>query len=87
MLQVITVIVHFHFGRAYSNGTVVVSDTTIASFPVGVDFYKIGAREKQHGPFGVLHPQQYPPGSGLFRCVDNMTGDGFANFYDFPQCQ
>lgn len=65
---------HPFWDRTYDDRALVVSDPTTGSFPVGVDFYKIGERGQQYGPMGLLHPLQSPPGRGIFRCHDNMTG-------------
>ena len=47
---------------SYDNDTIAVSDPTSRSYPVGVDFYRVGEKGDQFGPFGVLHPLQEPPG-------------------------
>ncbi len=46
------------------------SDVTTGDTPVGVDFYWIGERGEQFGPFGVLNPFSNVTGRGHFRCSD-----------------
>ena len=48
-----------------------VSDPTSGSTPVGVDFYVIGERGDQFGPFGALYPIQLhnQTGKGYYRCA------------------
>jgi len=61
---------HAFWNEAYKFDTVTVSDPTMGSSPVGVDFFLIGERGPSYGPLGVLYPLQQPPGKGLFRCPD-----------------
>ena len=46
---------------------------TKSSTPVGVDFFWIGERGGQFGPFGALKPMQKDnqTGRGIFRCSDD----------------
>eukprot|EP00985_Skeletonema_marinoi_P012858 scaffold6280_cov127-Skeletonema_marinoi.AAC.11 len=82
---------HAFWDRALQNGTVVVSDATTKDTPVGVDFYRIGERGDQFGPYGALYPLQLnnQTGRGVFRCTasrpfvyadalpfPNITGSG-----------
>jgi len=75
---------HAFWNEAYKYDTVTISDPTMGSSPVGVDFYLIGERGPSYGPLGVLYPLQQPPGKGLFRCRDEngekavMTKDSTA---------
>jgi len=63
---------HLNMNRAHSENELV-SDPTMGSTPVGVDFYRIGNETgDQYGPFGVLYPIQDPPGRHPFRC-DGVT--------------
>ena len=47
----------------------------------GVDFYLIGERGEQFGPFGALSPMQKfnQTGRGIFRCSDTNMQSGNAN--------
>mmetsp|Transcript_8257 Transcript_8257/g.17580 ORF Transcript_8257/g.17580 Transcript_8257/m.17580 type:complete len:512 (+) Transcript_8257:1-1536(+) len=45
---------HAFWEKAYSELTVIVSDTTSESDPVATDFYIIGERGKQYGPYGEV---------------------------------
>lgn len=47
--------------------TDIVSDPTTNDSPVGVDFYYVGERDNQYGPYGLLYPAQ----------INNMTGRGY----------
>ena len=62
---------HAFWNRAYDDATVYVSDPTKGSTPVGVDWYFIGERGSQFGPFGNLYPIQVhnQTGRGFFRCA------------------
>ena len=62
---------HAFWNRAYDDVTVYVSDPTKGSTPVGVDWYFIGERGSQFGPFGALYPVQVhnQTGRGFFRCA------------------
>jgi len=65
---------HAFWYRAYSEElTYMVSDPTSGSTPVGVDFYVIGERGDQFGPFGALYPIQLhnQTGRGYYRCGDS----------------
>jgi len=66
---------HAFWNRAYSTLTVFVSDPTKESTPVGVDWYEIGERGSQFGPFGALYPVQMynQTGRGFFRCAGSYT--------------
>mmetsp|Transcript_29916 Transcript_29916/g.44018 ORF Transcript_29916/g.44018 Transcript_29916/m.44018 type:complete len:106 (+) Transcript_29916:1507-1824(+) len=75
---------HAFWDRAYNSGTVIVSDPTTGDTPVGVDFYYIGERGNQFGPYGALYPLQLnnQTGRGYFRCNDTnpyLYGDPFQN--------
>jgi len=50
-----------------------ISAPTQESSPVGVDWYQIGERGSQFGPFGALNPVQLynQTGRGYFRCADS----------------
>ena len=54
----------------YSSNAVMVSDITTSSTPVGVDWFWIGEKSDQFGPFGEMIPMQLwnQTGRGLFRC-------------------
>ena len=56
---------HSFWQHAFDNETIIISDPTMGSDPLEVDFYKIGERVEGSGPFGVLHPLQDPRGSGI----------------------
>ena len=56
---------HSFWQHASDNETIIISDPTMGSDPLKVDFYKIGERVEGSGPFGVLHPLQDPRGSGI----------------------
>lgn len=65
---------HSFWDKTYTELTRYVSEPTLNSDPIAVDFYEIGRRGKKYGPLGELIPLQDPPGSGYFDCVDtNMT--------------
>ncbi|KAL7537688.1 hypothetical protein ACHAXR_008009, partial [Thalassiosira sp. AJA248-18] len=66
---------HAFWDKAFESRTVAISDPTKGrSTPVGADFYRIGEKGDQYGPFGVLYPLQEPAGRGDFRCGKiNMT--------------
>ena len=61
---------HPMWDEIYSSNTVMVSDITTSSTPVGVDWYWIGEKSDQFGPFGEMIPMQLwnQTGRGLFRC-------------------
>ena len=69
---------HAFWNEAYKYDTVTVSDPTMGSSPVGVDFFLIGERGPSYGPLGVLYPLQQPPGKGLFRCLDDNGSKAMA---------
>ena len=48
--------------------TLLISDPTTESTPVGTDFYWVGEQGHQFGPFGVLTPAQNVSGRGVYRC-------------------
>jgi len=58
--------------------TVFVSDVTTGDTPVGVDFYWVGERGEQYGPFGVLYPYANQTGRGYFRCSDPIQSNTTA---------
>jgi len=62
---------HAFWNKAYDDITAYVSDPTKSSTPVGVDWYVIGERGSQFGPFGALYPVQVhnQTGRGFFRCA------------------
>jgi len=66
---------HAFWSNAYAESTVYVSDSTTGDSPVGVDFYLIGERGDQFGPFGALDPLQKDGqvGRGIFRCTGPPT--------------
>jgi len=66
---------HAFWNRAYSKVTQYVSDPTDGDTPVGVDFYAIGERGEQFGPFGALYPMQVhnQTGRGYFRCAGSYS--------------
>ncbi|KAL7473437.1 hypothetical protein ACHAXS_014063 [Conticribra weissflogii] len=64
---------HSFWDRSYSELTRFVSDPTTKSSPIAVDFYEIGERGYQYGPFGQLFPLSYPEGSGYFICDDTYN--------------
>ena len=49
---------HLPYHSAFDNETVIISDQTMRSDPLEVDFYKIGERVEGTGTFGVMHPLQ-----------------------------
>ena len=63
------------WSNVYSSSTLYVSDSTTRDSPVGVDFYWIGERGNQFGPFGALYPlQKYnQTGRGIWRCSGPPT--------------
>jgi hypothetical protein len=63
------------WSNIYSDSTLYVSDSTTKDSPVGVDFYVIGERGNQFGPFGALYPlQKYnQTGRGIWRCSGPPT--------------
>ena len=75
---------HAFWNEAYKYDTVTVSDPSMGSSPVGVDFYLIGERGPSYGPLGVLYPLQQPPGKGLFRCTTIATKQVVTN--NMKQC-
>lgn len=70
-----TINYHGFWSRMLDFGTIYVSDETTGDSPVGVDFYSIGERGDQYGPYGALYPLQKDGqvGRGLFRCVGKIT--------------
>jgi len=64
---------HAFWDKAYQTDTIVVSDPTTKDTPVGVDFYFIGERGDQFGPYGALYPLQLhnQTGRGVFRCTES----------------
>lgn len=66
---------HGFWNRAYSTVTMFVSDPTEGSTPVGTDWYSIGERGSQYGPYGALYPVQLynQTGRGFFRCAGEYT--------------
>eukprot|EP00580_Thalassiosira_gravida_P005882 CAMPEP_0201654886 /NCGR_PEP_ID=MMETSP0493-20130528/45732_1 /ASSEMBLY_ACC=CAM_ASM_000838 /TAXON_ID=420259 /ORGANISM="Thalassiosira gravida, Strain GMp14c1" /LENGTH=425 /DNA_ID=CAMNT_0048131459 /DNA_START=779 /DNA_END=2056 /DNA_ORIENTATION=- len=68
-----------------STENIAISEPTTRSYPVGVDFYRIGEVGEQYGPFGVLYPMQEPPGRGALRCDKNVAfDDGYS--WTFTHC-
>ena len=63
------------WSNAYSALTFYVSESTTRDSPVGVDFYRIGERGNQFGPFGALYPLQMynQSGRGIWRCSGPPT--------------
>lgn len=62
----------------------VITDNLHPSSQQGVDFYVIGERGDQFGPYGALYPMQLnnQTGRGVFRCTDSnpyVYVDPFAN--------
>ncbi|KAL9180841.1 hypothetical protein ACHAXT_011294 [Thalassiosira profunda] len=73
---------HAFWNRAFRDeSTWGMSDPTNGATPVGVDFYLIGERGEQFGPFGALSPMQKfnQTGRGIFRCSDTNMQSGNAN--------
>jgi len=72
---------HAFWDKMYSTNTFWVSDPTTGSTPVGADFYLIGERGDQYGPFGALSPlQKYnQTGRGLYRCSDSYANTAASN--------
>lgn len=62
---------HAFWYRAYNTVTKYVSAPSKGSTPVGTDWYAIGERGSQYGPFGALYPVQMhnQTGRGFFRCA------------------
>ena len=84
---------HSFWNRAYDDVTFYVSDPTKGSTPVGVDWYVIGERGSQFGPFGALYPVQVnnQTGRGFFRCAgedyklsQNKTNTGRKLKHQWP---
>lgn len=66
---------HAFWARAYEPGvTYRVSEPTYKDSPVGVDFYYVGERGSQFGPFGALYPEQKhnTTGRGVYRCEEEV---------------
>jgi len=63
---------HAFWNQAYSEITLYVSDPTSKPTPVGIDWYMIGERGQQFGPFGALYSAQLhnQTGRGYFRCEE-----------------
>jgi len=60
---------HAFWSEVYKPGTtLLISDPTTLSTPVGVDFYSLGEQGHQYGPFGVLNPIHNVSGQGAYRC-------------------
>ena len=70
---------HAFWSRAYRTSTVFVSDITTGDNPVGVDFYGVGERGEQFGPFGVLYPVANQTGRGYYRCSDPVSSNSTSN--------
>jgi len=70
---------HAFWDEVYTQGTIFVSDPVggIGYTPVGVDFFAIGERGEQFGPFGARTPIQLynQTGRGYFRCSDEASVD------------
>ncbi|KAL9178938.1 hypothetical protein ACHAXT_011911 [Thalassiosira profunda] len=77
---------HAFWDRSFDERTIIISDPTTRSYPVGVDFFLVGERGPQFGPFGVMHPLQEPPGRGMFSCVDNATSQSFGGGFLNTSC-
>jgi len=81
---------HAFWDRAYSTVTLFVSDATEVSTPVNVDWYEIGERGSQFGPFGALNPVQLnqQTGRGYFRCAGSyIPPKRYASATDRSQYQ
>mmetsp|Transcript_39110 Transcript_39110/g.94141 ORF Transcript_39110/g.94141 Transcript_39110/m.94141 type:complete len:376 (-) Transcript_39110:222-1349(-) len=78
---------HAFWYQAYSVSTQFVSDPTSGSTPVGVDFYWIGERGDQFGPFGSLIPLQLynQTGRGVYRCNGTSAQNVFGSMFDRGQ--
>jgi hypothetical protein len=63
----------------FLQGTFYVSDVTTGDTPVNVDFYEVGEKGEQFGPFGVLYPVANQTGRGYFRCSDPVKSNITAN--------
>jgi hypothetical protein len=74
---------HSFWQHGFDNETIIISDPTMGSDPLEVDFYRIGERVEGSGPFGVLYPLQDPRGSGTFRCDRSVTAEnaGYSNIH------
>jgi hypothetical protein len=77
--DIVVAVVNYHAfwseGFSLDSPTLIaLSDPTTGDTPVGVDWYLIGERGTQFGPFGALYPMQKDglEGRGLFGC--NGTG-------------
>ena len=51
---------HAFWQHAFDNETIIISDPTMGSDPLEVDFYRIGERVEGSGPFGVLYHSKIP---------------------------
>ena len=72
---------HLPYHSAFDNETVIISDPTLRSDPLEVDFYRVGERVEGTGPFGVMHPLQEPKGSGMFRCDRSSEDAGYSHIH------
>ena len=55
--------------NVYNDKTLFASDRTTQSSIIGLDFFNVGLKGEQYGPFGQLFPLSEPKGSGFFSCV------------------
>jgi len=62
---------HSFWEDAYAEVTRFVSDPTTGSSPIAVDFFLIGQRGEEFGPFGELFPLREPEGSGNYKCISS----------------
>lgn len=70
---------HAFWSELYSTSTLLVSDPTAGSTPVGVDFFWIGERGEQFGSLGALYPVNNQTGRGYFRCSGSDANAAASN--------
>lgn len=59
---------HAFWQNIYNDQTLFASDPTTQSSIIGLDFFSVGLKGEQYGPFGQLFPMSDPKGSGFFSC-------------------
>ena len=66
---------HAFWLNYFSESSVMVSEITFGSSPVGVDFNQIieGDKNKEYGPYGRLKPLAQYEGDGFFHCMASNT--------------
>ncbi len=59
----------------YNVRTWFASQPTTQSSIIGIDFFRLGLKGEEYGPFGQLFPLSDPLGSGFVRCIENEVED------------